>query len=560
MVTMSKPWPHPKTGTYHVRRAFPDDVKSVLGWEYKVSLGTKSASEAKRRLLPHLMRFDRLVETARSPSYVSDERAKALAGEWLRGELERDRQAREVGPVEVEQDFPEAIEPYDLELEKLEEAERRGRHLDEVNDTATDMLRSHGLVVETEQGSWDRVRREMFWAKVELLKALQARSSGDVVRSTELLEQFPDYEPPARVVAPKRSGGKGERLSALLDVWKAEQSPGPTTIMEVERAVRRFTELHGDIPAVAIDKRMVREYRDALKQLPNPLSGSLSKMPMAELLADVRDNPPQRTMTRGNLKKYLGSISAVLSAAGRAGRFDAIDPNWSNPALDVPVQALGNDDVEREPYEAADLRAIFHSPVFVEGLRPKAGGGEAAYWLPLLALFTGARQGELAQLHVTDVREVRDEGVWLIDINRKGGKRVKNDPSVRRAPLHRELLRCGFLDYVQAMRSSGAERLFPDLKPDSAGRAAGNWSKWWRRYTNGLGIDDPAKVFHSFRHTFITEARRSGVSRSDYMAICGHSSGDVSDDYGNVPIEQLARAMETFRVKGLDLSHLRVEG
>lgn len=249
MVTMPTPWPHPKTGIYHARRAFPADVRNVLGWEYKVPLGTKSASEAKRLLPPHLVRFDSLVETARSPIYVSDERAKALAGEWLKGELERDRQAREVGPVEAEQDFPEGIEPYELELEKLEEAERRGHHLEEADDAATAMLRSHGLVVETQHGSWDRVRREMFWATVELLNALRARARGDVVRPEKLLEQFPDYEPPARVTQPKRSSGKGERLSALLDVWKAEQSPAPRTTMEVERAVRRFTELHGDIAA-----------------------------------------------------------------------------------------------------------------------------------------------------------------------------------------------------------------------------------------------------------------------------------------------------------------------
>jgi hypothetical protein len=37
------------------------------------------------------------------------------------------------------------------------------------------------------------------------------------------------------------------------------------------------------------------------------------------------------------------------------------------------------------------------------------------FWLPILALFTGARQNELAQLFLSDIRE--NDGLWVIDIN-----------------------------------------------------------------------------------------------------------------------------------------------
>ena len=42
----------------------------------------------------------------------------------------------------------------------------------------------------------------------------------------------------------------------------------------------------------------------------------------------------------------------------------------------------------------------------------KGGAGEAAYWLPLLALFTGARLEELAQLRVSDLAS--EEGLGLL--------------------------------------------------------------------------------------------------------------------------------------------------
>jgi hypothetical protein len=45
------------------------------------------------------------------------------------------------------------------------------------------------------------------------------------------------------------------------------------------------------------------------------------------------------------------------------------------------------------------------------------------YWVPLIGLYSGARIEEICQLEVNDVRE--SSGVWIMDINRNGDKRVK---------------------------------------------------------------------------------------------------------------------------------------
>ena len=59
---------------------------------------------------------------------------------------------------------------------------------------------------------------------------------------------------------------------------------------------------------------------------------------------------------------------------------------------------------------------IFNTPVSTEGERPEGGQGEAAFWLPLLALFTGARLGELAGLRVSDVAHEELVGAHCIYI------------------------------------------------------------------------------------------------------------------------------------------------
>jgi hypothetical protein len=57
----------------------------------------------------------------------------------------------------------------------------------------------------------------------------------------------------------------------------------------------------------------------------------------------------------------------------------------------------------RLPYDVDALKAVFGSAIYTKGERPNRGAGEAAYWLPLLALYTGARLGELGQLRPKDI-------------------------------------------------------------------------------------------------------------------------------------------------------------
>ena len=44
---------------------------------------------------------------------------------------------------------------------------------------------------------------------------------------------------------------------------------------------------------------------------------------------------------------------------------------------------------------------------------------------------------------------------------------------------------------------------------------------WFCRYIDGLGIDDPSKVFHSFRHTFATKAIEKRIPTEYQNALGG---------------------------------------
>ena len=63
-----------------------------------------------------------------------------------------------------------------------------------------------------------------------------------------------------------------------------------------------------------------------------------------------------------------------------------------------------------------------------------------------VALFSGLRQAEILQLTVKDVYE--KNGIWLFDINRNNGKRVRSDSSVGLVPVAGQLIELRFLDWV----------------------------------------------------------------------------------------------------------------
>jgi len=125
---------------------------------------------------------------------------------------------------------------------------------------------------------------------------------------------------------------------------------------------------------------------------------------------------------------------------------------------------------------------IFSSPIYTEGERPKAGGGEAAYWLSLIALYMGARL-EMGQALRSDVITVNR--VPCLDINDQGeGKSVKTVSSRRTVPVNPELLRLGSKRYQDTLSEGG--RLFLEREQDHFGNCTGNWSKWWGRWARAV--------------------------------------------------------------------------
>lgn len=229
-----------------------------------------------------------------------------------------------------------------------------------------------------------------------------------------------------------------------------------------------------------------------------------------------------------------------------------------NPAADIHYKVV-HERKSRVAFSVDDLNQIFHSDLYTRKYRPVSGGKEAAYWLPLLALFTGARVEELAQLLVSDIKEIDGLGYFINISDEAAHAHLKNTSSRRRIPVHGVLIACGFLDYVAKQAQSGM--LFPDLKPNHRGKYGGYFSYFFSTFLRKkIGITDERKVFHSFRHTFKDSCRQVGIEEAVHDALTGHSRSGASRGYGNdqYPLEPLFEAIAKYEIAELDLAHLYV--
>jgi integrase len=98
-----------------------------------------------------------------------------------------------------------------------------------------------------------------------------------------------------------------------------------------------------------------------------------------------------------------------------------------------------------EAFELEDLKRLF-DPANYKKLTMAH-----ARWAPLIALYTGARVGEIAQLYLRDF--IVEDGHPCIRIDADNdGQTVKTESSRRLVPLHPVLIELGLLDYVENLR------------------------------------------------------------------------------------------------------------
>jgi integrase len=422
-----------------------------------------------------------------------------------------------------------------------------------IREELDELLSAFQLNLDRASVAYRKLGMAVLAAHVRALKDVERRNAGEPI------------ETPAFDLDGNLKADKGGSLREALSGWEKERVRPAGTVHEYKRAVELFIQMHGDLPVAEIKRAHAREFREALQMVPSVRAGKLKEAPLPGLAAWGRKHPEARKVSAGTVNKQLGAVQAIAGWAHHNGVVPE-DLPWSDPFHKMRVE---EEQSERAPFVPSELQTIFKAPLFTEQETPEGAKGAAGVWLPLLALFSGARQAELAGLRVSDVHDDVSTGTSLpllfIVAERKAGKKLKTKSSERVVPVHPQLVRLGFLKYVEQRKREGEKAwLFPTVAPDRPG-ALRAWSKWFGRYLrNTVGIADTAKVFHSFRHGFKDAARAAGVSQEVHDALTGHSHvSTVSGGYGARQMLQrfgvaiLRSAVEKISYPGLDLSRVR---
>jgi integrase len=289
------------------------------------------------------------------------------------------------------------------------------------------------------------------------------------------------------------------------------------------------------------DPTILREMRSIADQLKSFCKKSPLQLQRVDV-ARFRDHLGRQRLARGTIAKKIGFVSTLLQAGYDAGLVP------SNVARGLRVPKSRVETLVRRSFTTAELERLMACSLYTSRFRPLGGAGEAAAWLPLIALATGARIEEIAQLRVDDLILDRQYGPLLRITDEGEGQRLKTESSRRIIPLHAQLVNAGLLRYVAIVKEAGHDWLFPELVADHDGRRSANFSKWFQRYLrdkNGLGIEDPAIVFHSFRHTFKTFCRAASINEEVSDALTGHAPTSVGRSYGEMPLSRLFPAVQS---------------
>lgn len=360
-------------GVYYFRMGIPADLRPYMSGkrEIKHSLGLKDREAAKAEIPNMTIAAHALLNNAKRRRDIAAKPAATPTKPKSAAQIDRDRKRWEFEQEQIDL-ASDAGFAADMEIERLAPVMDAMAAGIEVDASPANLIKAGRLAILDEREKAD-----------VLVAGIHARY-GQNARPLKGQNQAVEYRPAT-------GSGKGLYLDTnILDGWAAERKPSPKAKDSYWRDAKLFNTLIGRKSVELITKADVMNYKRLL-------------------IAD-----PKRSQV--NVRDRLAYLRTLLEWAAQEDITDG------NVARDVKM-AVSERSEKRKDFNTDDLNALFSGPIYTKGERPKAGFGEAAYWLPLIALFMGARREEIGQLRVGDVKRVpyideddKRQEVWCIEI------------------------------------------------------------------------------------------------------------------------------------------------
>lgn len=528
-----------------------------------MSLGTRRYREAEHRAA--------LLDLAFSDVWgrvLSEEKKGAGLGPILRAYL-REVLERDMAAEPPDASHPLPMWPLGMLEATLEDARGALADRDPRNcaQTVEALMQRHGLPEHVRH----RLGIGVLEAEVRRLEEAIRRAKGEVslVLPSDVLEPAePTSAPPASVPS-SPVPSPTPLASALVELFfdRREKLGGAThQVMGQERGtLRRFLEVCGDRPVDAYNRGDISRFLDTLRRLPS----TYGKSPKDKVrsLADIiteADTKYAERLTDKTVKRHLSALSQFFRIAMDLGHLTVTARRELVDDHQFRDDRAARD--QRDAWTPEELTKLFASPVWMGCLSPdrrsQAGPEiirDAKFWLPILALYHGARLEEFADLYRRDIE--RDAGIWCVSITEAGDRRLKNENAKRVVALHPEVIRLGFLEYVASVAPQPDDPLFPDLEPQGKDRKRGpRFTRFFVNYRKQIDLYREGVGMHAFRHTANTRLRDAITDwqQERHVAyLLGHSQGggEGRERYDKGPgLKAAAQTLALLRYPEIDLS------
>jgi integrase len=507
-LAMSRPWKHPRSGVYYLRKGVPEDLRELVGKrEEKRSLETRDPAEAKRRHAEALADVEvRWANLRTGPKALTEREAHQLAmtvhDRWLRQHQENPSQQTAWNVELANRLFapPRRLRSYDISDPDFEDsADEDSRQISGMEkwcfEIADECLIAHGLRV-NEAGR--RVLAGAVAAALQRASVTLASLSKGSVPSVNFFSS-------ATVQLPVVSR-QPVAFKQLVDGWAAERRPVAKTQYEWSRVVRQLEAYLGHSDAHKLTGENLIEWKNSMIE-----AGLRPKT-----IQDAKLAPLRAILQWGVQNKLIST----------------------NPADGISLNVKSKQGEKKRSFTDAEAKLILGAAL--------AEKDPVRRWVPWIGAYSGARVSEICQLRAEDVLQIED--IWCMKLDPEAGS-LKTSGSERIIPLHPALIENGFLKFVATIKSGP---LFAALSPDKFGKRGGNGTKVIGRFVRQLGLTDTRlSPSHSWRHRIKTLGRKFALAPDILDAITGHSARSDGDSYGEVPIDALLR--ELSKVPKLEL-------
>jgi len=538
--------------------------------EIKVTLKTSSLEEARRRsniieshilsILAHVGSDDRVED-------ISPDQIRRMVTEWLKqkiDEMENMRSLDYMDPVfsidqtgRIRSQTPEERKNLLLAEAELERniltGEIKGKT--SIETAAEIMIQKTGINADGNSLPYLRLCREMRKAYLAYAQKELQHFEGDYddYKDAQIFLPAVDAHEPLEVGYQEGKSTK-QSLKDLLGTYlkyKESENIKAKSLLEIKNKCELFVEILDNPKVEEVNIESLTRYKNALKKLPANARKKhkyRNKSIKQLLQMNILDKDVVDTTTVNNHLVKAKSFLIWLETFGYL-----LGKNL--PSALQKIKESHRSFEERDIFTVPELQKIFSHPDYLQFVHPWE------FWLPLIALFSGMRIGEICRLRIQDIK--KEAGIIFFDVTVTESDQPKTQAGVRKIPLHDELVNLGLFDYVRTLGRSGCRFLFPDrqgLDVSPSHYPVQRINKWFKK----IGVAESGKKlgrksFHSFRHTFETRCQGLGLEQRLVDQIMGHSVGkSMSGRYGKpAPIEQLKReVIDKYCFEKLDLSHL----